>query len=708
MQAFQTTTARAVGLSLITALLGLATSQAVRAEGPTTFEPQTRVSLSGHRWFINDQLTYLGAPAEGLLMNVRMVNAVFEDTNPSTSPQGFDANANTDELLAYLDEYASHGVLALTISLQGGFPGYEGAINTAFDPQGNLRSDYRDRVARVIQACDERGMVVILSCFYQRQDEQLEDAKSLERAVEQTASWLKNEGYQNVVLEIANEFGHGGFDHQDLRSLEGQRRLIAVAKAAHAELLVGTSGLGGGDFPGELAEVCDFLLVHFNHTPLESFAEKVERLKQFGKPVVCNEDTKVGEAGAAAAKACVELGISWGLMLEKINQHAPFDFRGASDDPTVYAMLAHLTRADDYFPPSESAGGWRRLTDPEEIDRLAGMNPQRLAELEQWLLESDDRDFAAVVVSRGYIVLQVERGNSAVTDSRRLASVSKAVCATVLAIASHESQSGSLPHRMSFSDRAFDFIPWAQPLSDPRKADITVAQLFNHTSGLCPEAVGAPNDGRWEYVLGLSGDKRTESLAFDPGMGCGYSTHALCHAALVCETVTGMPYDQYAIRSLFQPIGCEHWWFQYYEGQEGIGRHPSHGMGMPARDLARIGYCMLRGGRWKERSVIPPWFVREAGAPTSTVSSPELRWNFNADYFSHAWELPARVNQENTQGQRPDGIPSDARFKPGSGGQLLAFVPSLDLVITRQTGSSGGWAFDEYLRRACAAVNASE
>jgi len=35
---------------------------------------------------------------------------------------------------------------------------------------------------------------------------------------------------------------------------------------------------------------------------------------------------------------------------------------------------------------------------------------------------------------------------------------------------------------------------------------------------------------------------------------------------------------------------------------------------------------------------------------------------------------------------------------------LIAFVPSLDLVITRQTGNSGEWQFEEYLRRACAAV----
>jgi hypothetical protein len=35
---------------------------------------------------------------------------------------------------------------------------------------------------------------------------------------------------------------------------------------------------------------------------------------------------------------------------------------------------------------------------------------------------------------------------------------------------------------------------------------------------------------------------------------------------------------------------------------------------------------------------------------------------------------------------------------------MIAFVPSLDLVITRQTGGSGEWQFEEYLRQACAAV----
>ncbi len=359
-------------------------------------------------------------------------------------------------------------------------------------------------------------------------------------------------------------------------------------------------------------------------------------------------------------------------------------------------------RGAAYFPPPESQGGWRKLETPEEIRQLGGMDPGKLEDLKAWLLASDGRNFAADVIHRGYLVLEVERVNSAKTNAQRVASVSKAVCATVLAIASEQSQQGKTPRRMKFEDRAFDFIPWAQPLSDPRKAQITVKQLLNHTSGICPEATGAPNNGSWEYVLGHTDDPRTAKLAFDPGTACGYSSLALYHAALVCETVTGKPYDQFAIQALFKPLGIEHWWFQFFDGGEKVGRHPTHGLGMPARDLARIAYCMLRGGRWEDRQVIPPWFVEQTGAPTHDVHTPEMRWKYNAQTFALGWELPALLT--GVGGRDGKGIPADARDKPGSGGQFIAFVPSLDLVITRQTGSSGDWPFEEYLRRACAAV----
>lgn len=689
-------------ISGIVALLVWAVMPCSRADAPA-FKPQTRVSLDGVKWRINGAPTNRDSAAEGLLMNVRMVNAVFEDSNrPEVDP-----NTITNRLISKLPDYAASGINCITISFQGGMPGYEKAVNSAFQADGSLKPAYFARVGRLIEACDSAGIVVILSCFYQRQDQILNDDQAIRTGVKNVAEWLKDKGFGNVLLEIANEYDHNGFNHRLIRDEAGEMELIRLVKSVAPGLLVSTSALGHGRFPEALAKVVDFILIHFNSTPLEQIPSRIDALKKIGKPIVCNEDEKTGTKGARAAELCVGNGASWGYMAEKVNQHFPFQFEGPADDPPVYAKLKELTApksnpTNAYFPLPESQGGWRKLARPEEIKTLAGMDPEKLANLERWLRQSDNRDFAAVVIRNGYIVLEVERGNSAKTDARRVASCSKAICALVLGIASEQSRQGKTPRKMTFEDKAFDFIPWAQPLGDPRKAEITVKQLLNHTSGICPEATGAPNSGSWEYILGLTGDPRTEKLAFVPGTACGYSTHALAHAALVCETVTGKPYDQFAIEALFKPLGIEHWTFEFHNGGTNIGRHPSHGLGLPAREMARIAYCMNQNGRWNHEQVVPAWFVNETAAPTHEVQGEEMRFKLNAQVFSHGWELPARLHGKGVEGGQ--GIPADARYKPGSGGQLIAFVPSLDLVITRQTGSSGSWQYAEYLRRACQAV----
>src|SRR5690606_16647657 len=127
---------------------------------------RTQISIKGEHWYVNGKITNEGSPAEGLLMNVRMVNAVFEDRGDGWKQQveAFDPEENTRQFIDKMPEYVSQGVNAFVISLQGGMPGYEGAINTAFEPDGSLRKDYMDRVSKVIMAADELGAGIILSC----------------------------------------------------------------------------------------------------------------------------------------------------------------------------------------------------------------------------------------------------------------------------------------------------------------------------------------------------------------------------------------------------------------------------------------------------------------------------------------------------------------------------------------------------------------
>ena len=299
----------------------------------------TELAIMNGRWHLNGKVTYPGAPAEGLLMNVRMVNATFEDRNKPD----FNPDANTKNFLAKLDDYYAHGVRAFSLCLQGGMPGYEGALNSAFNPDGSLRPDYLARVAMVITECDRRGIAIILGCYYQRQDQILKDADAVRRGVINTVNWITRNNWKHVILEIANEYDHGGFDHDIIRTAEGEIELIQLAKKTAPALLVSTSGLGHGRMDSKISATADFILIHFNGTPLDQIPARIAALKQFNKPIVVNEDDKITQTAARAARFSVENGASWGLMLKEVNQYFPLKFQGAADDRIVYDKLRELT-----------------------------------------------------------------------------------------------------------------------------------------------------------------------------------------------------------------------------------------------------------------------------------------------------------------------------------------------------------------------------
>jgi hypothetical protein len=303
----------------------------------------TTVSIQNTDWYLNDQITYPGARAEGLLMNVRMVNATFEDRNRTD----FNPNANTDGFISMIPDYQAHGIAAFTLCLQGGMPDYEGALNSAYNPDGSLRQDYLDRVERVIRACDQHGIAIVLGCYYQRQDQVLENDDAVRQGIIHTANWIAEKGFSHVVLEVANEYAHRGYTRDIIRDPEGQVELIQLAKKTAPQLIVTTSGMGSGRTGAHVAEVADFLIIHFNNTNVADVPDRIAALKHFEKPILCNEDTKVNARGAEVASLCVEHKCSWGLMRRTVNQRYPFVFEGAKDDPLTYARLKELTSPRD-------------------------------------------------------------------------------------------------------------------------------------------------------------------------------------------------------------------------------------------------------------------------------------------------------------------------------------------------------------------------
>lgn len=299
----------------------------------------TTVSIHKAQWQINGEITYPGTAAEGLLMNVRVVNSTFEDRKRPD----FDPNENTSRFISKIPQYYACGVRAFTLNLQGGHAGYEGPVNSAFTADGTLRTSCLNRITRVIDACDKQGMIVILGLFYQRQDQVLRDEQAVKQGVVNAVNWVKENGLTNVVIEIANEYDHDGFDHDIIETAAGEVELIRLVKQTVPGLLVSASGLGHGRMNDLVAEEADFILIHFNGTKVADIPERIKALKKYNKPIVCNEDDKVGTQGAAALQACVENGCSWGFMHSKLNQHEPFEFNGYDDDRTVYDKFKEAT-----------------------------------------------------------------------------------------------------------------------------------------------------------------------------------------------------------------------------------------------------------------------------------------------------------------------------------------------------------------------------
>ncbi|MFC1714643.1 cellulase family glycosylhydrolase [Candidatus Poribacteria bacterium] len=319
---------------------------------------KTSISIEGSRFLINGELTYKNCnpEAHGRLMNVRMVNTVFDDENPDTRPDGFDPEQNTDNFIKSMDQYRSKGILAFTVNLQGGLPGYEGAINTAFRSDASLKREYMSRVSRVIEAADERGMIIILGLFYQRQDQILPDEDAIRKAAENAAGWVRDRGYTNIMIEIANEYRLKGFTSEYIKSEDGEVELMNIVKATAPELIVSTGGMGDCLFHEKLCEAGDFILLHGNVSSPEIYEERINSLKKYGKPIVFNEDwcfpddpRGISDA-VEKVTAAFDAGASWGIMNETRNQYYPFVFgigdpeesENARADFQVYETIARL------------------------------------------------------------------------------------------------------------------------------------------------------------------------------------------------------------------------------------------------------------------------------------------------------------------------------------------------------------------------------
>ena len=295
------------------------------------------IAIDGTRFLINGRPTYEGREyegrsIEGLLLNARMVQATFDDECPETAHHWrypdtgvWDPERNTDEFCAQLPEYRRHGLLAVTVGLQGGgsvytpdiYPNY---INSAFAPDGALKPAYMSRLRRILDAADAAGMVVMVNYFYVQQMRHIPDDAVVYRMAESVTDWLLRTGHRNIMVDVANE--SATWWKRPVLEPDNIHRVIDVVKATTLDgrrLLVSASTGGGQQIATDAwMEAEDFSLPHGNGLMPDDLAAKIRRWREQEpyrrrpRPIVVNEDSVFVEN----LEAAVAEGASWGFYCQ--------------------------------------------------------------------------------------------------------------------------------------------------------------------------------------------------------------------------------------------------------------------------------------------------------------------------------------------------------------------------------------------------------
>jgi hypothetical protein len=279
----------------------------------------SHITIAKNEFWIDGAPTYAGRkfegkPIQGLLFNVRAVQATFDDANPNTRNHWvypdtgvWDPDRNTNDLCAALPAWRDQGVLAFTVNFQGGGAIYRPEVydhydNSGFTPDGELKPAYANRMARVLDHADELGMVVIVGLFYWKHVQKLADEEAVGRAATNALDFLAATAHRNILVEIANETDITGFGHAIFRPEEAHHMIDAL-RQRHPQFLYSTSQVGAnpetgrGIPPPSLVEAVDYVFLHGNGCDparLEQAIHAVQAMPAFErnpKPLIINEDS---------------------------------------------------------------------------------------------------------------------------------------------------------------------------------------------------------------------------------------------------------------------------------------------------------------------------------------------------------------------------------------------------------------------------------
>ena len=326
--------------------------------------------------------------------------------------------------------------------------------------------------------------------------------------------------------------------------------------------------------------------------------------------------------------------------------------------PTAAPGLAVSVAGCPALTPTFPGAEWQRIERPE----CAGWSAAGLAQVRERLSQMATTGFVAVVGGR---VLMDYGDLQAISY---LASVRKSVLSMLYGI---YVERGAIDLDQTLEQLGIDDHGGLS--AEERQA--TVRHLLSARSGIYHAASNAGDD------LASAPPRGSQR----PGGYYLYNNWDFNALGTIFEQRTGKDIYDAVGEHLAGPLGMQDWnrALQRKSGDSARSKHLAYHINLSTRDMARIGYLMLRGGSWDGTQVVPrAWVTQSTGAITRVHEMNPPRRREGPFGYGYLWWVF----------DRPDLGPAYQGAFTGLGavGQHILIMPARDLVVAHKTRPGGG------------------
>jgi len=309
-----------------------------------------------------------------------------------------------------------------------------------------------------------------------------------------------------------------------------------------------------------------------------------------------------------------------------------------------------------YQQPEENGDGWETASLNEAV-----INPEKIDQMMLNILSGNDKNIhSALLIKNGKLVLEEYFYGYNRDKSHFLASVSKSITSILIGIAIDQKIASDA------ETKAYEFFPeYAGTKWVDEKYPITLHHILTMSAGVDWEAnkYSRRDPRHTTYQMYDSGDPigfvLDRDLSEAPGEKFYYNSGLTILLGGIVNNTSGQYIDDFAGQYLFAPMGItDYHWDKFADGNI----QTDGGLHLKPRDMAKIGYMIMKNGKWKDRQIVSSDWV--AKSTKKHIDALGLGYGYQW------WIGKTKVDNQTIK----------VLFASGHGGQKIFIIPDLDLV----------------------------